>query len=275
MRFCHRVLEQLRAVAFPVEHHGEPGGPGIFRQTPFLLRGLGHVGLQPGNHLLLERGDQARVHFLVHVQEGLAVHGVDPVIGRGAQTQPLARHIVAGQRRLLPVIDAHMAVAVEIQFGRILPGDPFLGQGGVPAQRPPQVLAQPLQLARAACALRGFGPDPGVCPTRPALHNAVVPETGCAPAPSTPAAERYCRGHKIRSAVGTSEGCSAAVPPPTAPAKPAARRRGLRRRRLETQWGPTPAPPWPPPLVPANAWWRFPSALDCRSGCARSCCLLR
>ena len=120
--------------------------PRIFRQPPLLLRRLGHVRLQPRNHVSFERGDQPGVHFLVHVQEGLAVHGVDPVIGRGPQTQPLAGHIVARQRGLVSVIHAHVAVAVEIEVRGVLAGNPFLGQGGVPFHRPAHVLAQHFQL---------------------------------------------------------------------------------------------------------------------------------
>ena len=68
-----QLLEQLRAVAFPVEHHGEAVGAWVFRQMPLLLRRLGHVGFQPGNHVLLESGDQPGVHFLVPIQERLAI----------------------------------------------------------------------------------------------------------------------------------------------------------------------------------------------------------
>ena len=75
------LREQLRAVAFPVVYQGEPVRSRIFCQPPLLLRRLGHIGFQPRDHILGERGDQTRVHFLVHVKEGLAVHGVDPVIG--------------------------------------------------------------------------------------------------------------------------------------------------------------------------------------------------
>ena len=80
----HR-LEQLRTVAFAVEHHSEPMGTRIAGQPPLLLDGLRHAGLQPRNHILLERGDQSRVHFLIHVEKRLAVHGVDPVIDRRPQ----------------------------------------------------------------------------------------------------------------------------------------------------------------------------------------------
>ena len=135
------LREQLRTVAFPVEHQGEPVSVCIFRQPPLLLRRLGHMGLHPRNQILGERGDQPGVHFLVPVQEGLAVHGVDPVIGRGPQTQPLAGHIVARQSGLVWVIHAHGAVAVEIQFRVVLPGNPFVGHRGVPAHGLSHVLA--------------------------------------------------------------------------------------------------------------------------------------
>ena len=80
------LLEELRTVALPVEHHGEPVGARIFRQPPLLLRRLGHVRLQPRNHILFQCGNQSGVHGLVHVEEWLTVHGVDPVIGGGPQT---------------------------------------------------------------------------------------------------------------------------------------------------------------------------------------------
>jgi hypothetical protein len=125
IRFSHKLLEQLRTVAFPVEHHGEAVSPPIFRQPQLWLRRRCQAGLQPRNHVLFESGDQPGVHFLIHVQEGLAVQGVDPIIGRGPQAQPLAGHIVARQDGLLSVIDADVAVPVEIEFGGVLLGDPL------------------------------------------------------------------------------------------------------------------------------------------------------
>ena len=90
-----QIVEKLRAVTFPVKHQGEPVAAGIFGQALLLFRRLGHVGLQPGNYILFEGGDQPRVHLLVHVQKGLAIHGIDPVIGGGPQAQALARHVMA------------------------------------------------------------------------------------------------------------------------------------------------------------------------------------
>jgi hypothetical protein len=52
---------------------------------------------------------------------------------------------MARQSGLVSVIHAHMAIAVEIQFGGVLPGNPFLGQFRVPADCSPQVLAQQFQ----------------------------------------------------------------------------------------------------------------------------------
>ena len=52
---------------------------------------------------------------------------------------------MARQRGLVSVIHAHMAIAVEIQCGGVLPGNPFLGQFRVPADGSPQVLAQQFQ----------------------------------------------------------------------------------------------------------------------------------
>ena len=49
------------------------------------------MGFQPRNQILTHRRQQARIGFFVHVEERLTVHGVNPVAGRGAQTQPLPR----------------------------------------------------------------------------------------------------------------------------------------------------------------------------------------
>src|SRR5207247_3207255 len=132
-----------------------------------------------------------------------------------------------------------------------------------------------VSVSRAGSALPGFDPAPVVCPIRPALGNAVVPATGSAPAPSNPAAGRGSRCRKIPWAVGTTELYSSAVLPPTGPAAPAALHLALRRRWLETRWAPTPVLPSPPPLVPTSESRRFPSPPRCRSGCARSCCLVQ
>src|SRR5450631_1374363 len=119
-------------------------------------------------------------------------------------------------------------------------------------------------------ALRGCDPAPTVCPTRPALHNAVVPATARAPVPAAPAAGRCFRCRKSLRAVDTVAGYSAADRPPTAPARLPTRRLALHRRRRQTQSAPTPTLPSPPPSVPRNGSRRCPSALGCPTGCARS-----
>ena len=128
--------------------------PNIHRQSLCLFRRLGHVRLQPRNDILFERGDQTmrfqllrhRVDFLVHIEERLSIHGIDPIIGGGPQTQSLARYIMTRQLGLISVIHAHMAVAVEIEIGGVLLGYPFLSQFRVPTHRQPHLLAQQLQL---------------------------------------------------------------------------------------------------------------------------------
>ena len=46
-------------------------------------------------------------------EEGLPIHGIDPVVGARAQAQPLPGHIVTRQLGLIAVIHAHMAIDVE------------------------------------------------------------------------------------------------------------------------------------------------------------------
>ena len=93
--FPEHLLKEVRTVAFPVKHDGEPVRAWIFREPLLLLQSLRYGPFQPRNHILLERGNQSGVHFLVHVQKWLAVHGIDPVIGRGPQAQPFPGGIVA------------------------------------------------------------------------------------------------------------------------------------------------------------------------------------
>src|SRR5207247_11415020 len=128
---------------------------------------------------------------------------------------------------------------------------------------------------RAPVSLSVFGPARPICPIRPALGNAVVPATACAPAPSTPAAGRCSRCRKIPWAVGRTRPYDTAVRPLTGPAMPAALRLALHRRLTETRSAPTPLLPRPPPRVPGSASRRCPSPLGCRSGCVRSGWLLR
>ena len=128
--------------------------------------------------------------------------------------------------------------------------------------------------SRVASALRECDPAPTTCPTRPAPGNAVVPATGCAPAPSTPAAERYSPCRKSRWVADRTPAYAAAVPPPTGPVRPAAPRLALRHRRGETRSAPTPVRPSLPRRVPTSASRRCPSAPGCRSGCVRSGWLL-
>src|SRR5260370_39508830 len=158
---------------------------------------------------------------------------------------------MARQSGLVSVIHAHMAIAVEIQFGGVFAGLsipwPVPRSSGLLAPSPGTTVS----VSPAGSALPGFDPAPVVCPIRPALGNAVVPATGSAPAPSTPAAGRGSPCHKIPSAVGTTELYSSAVLPPTGPAAPAALHLARRCSWLETRSAPTPALPSTPPLVPA------------------------
>src|SRR5450759_5250062 len=132
-----------------------------------------------------------------------------------------------------------------------------------------------LSTSRVAYALRGCDPAPAACPIRPVPGTAVVPATGCAPAPSTPGAGRCSPCRKIPGAVDRTQAYDAAVPPPIGPAMPAALRLALRRRWGETRSAPIPVLPWPLPRVPGNASRRCPSAPGCRSGCVHSGWLLQ
>src|SRR6266508_5184103 len=70
--FPEHLLKEVRTVAFPVKHDGEPVRAWIFREPLLLLQSLRYVSFQPRNHILLERGNQSGVHFLVHVHLNVA-----------------------------------------------------------------------------------------------------------------------------------------------------------------------------------------------------------
>ena len=118
----------------------------IVSHALLLVGGSGRVGFQPGHQIAAQRRQQPRVHLFVDKHEGLPVHGIDPIIRGGAQTQPLARYVVTRQRRQVSVVDAHVAVDIENHFALALSGDPLLGQFRIPAHGPPGFLAQDLQL---------------------------------------------------------------------------------------------------------------------------------
>src|SRR5206468_10067513 len=67
-------------VAFPIKDQCEPVRAGIFRQLLFLLGCFGRQLLEPGNNVVLDRGDQSRIDLLVDVQKWLAMHGIDLAI---------------------------------------------------------------------------------------------------------------------------------------------------------------------------------------------------
>src|SRR5215471_9194672 len=71
----------------------------------------------------------------IYHEEGLAVHGVDPVVGSGTQTQALTRHIVFGQCFGRAVVDAHMTI--DVKNGCLVRRfqHPLLAQRGAPGKR--------------------------------------------------------------------------------------------------------------------------------------------
>ena len=85
------------------------------------LLGRGLVGdllLQARHNLVLQDLEHPGIHCLVEHKERLAIHGIDPVVGGGAQAQLLARHIVARQRGLMAVVHPYMAI--DVQHRRLL-----------------------------------------------------------------------------------------------------------------------------------------------------------
>src|SRR5204863_9668473 len=118
--------EQFWTVAFPIKHQCEPMGARIFGQPLFLLGRFWRQLLEPGNNVVLDRGDQSWIDLLVDVQKRLAIHGIDPVIHRRSQTQPFPRHVMTREWRFLSVINAHVPIAVVIHVRAVLTRHPFL-----------------------------------------------------------------------------------------------------------------------------------------------------
>src|SRR6266516_772498 len=65
--------EKFRTVAFPIENQCEPVGAGIFGQPLFLLGRFCCQLLEPGNDVVLDRGDQSRIDLLVDVEKRLTI----------------------------------------------------------------------------------------------------------------------------------------------------------------------------------------------------------
>jgi hypothetical protein len=87
-------------------------------QQRLRCQGLGAVlgrdiVLQAGHDLAFDDFDQTRINRLVDPEERLAIHRVDPVVGRGSQAQPLPCHLVPWQAGLLSVINPDVPVDVE------------------------------------------------------------------------------------------------------------------------------------------------------------------
>src|SRR6266516_1861309 len=61
--------EQFWTVAFPIKHQCEPMGARIFGQPLFLLGRFWRQLLEPGNNVVLDRGDQSWIDLLVDVQK--------------------------------------------------------------------------------------------------------------------------------------------------------------------------------------------------------------
>src|SRR5437867_12361408 len=90
-----QMRKQLRTVAFSIDDHREPVGARIVGQPLLQLRAFGYGGLQPRNHILLERRDASGDDFLIAIEKRLTVNRIEPVIGRRSQAEPLACDIVA------------------------------------------------------------------------------------------------------------------------------------------------------------------------------------
>jgi hypothetical protein len=139
------------------------------------VRWGGHALSEPRHDLLLDDRDQPRVDRLVDDEKGLAVHGIDPIVGGGPQTQALAGHAMAWQRGLAALVDAHMPVDVEHPA--------LLGGGGHPA------------LAQRRAPLRGLlrlGQQPDLGAQGAYLRDAVQPRK-LAPLPRGTVAQRLDR----------------------------------------------------------------------------------
>ena len=146
------ALEEIRRVAFAIEYDGEAMLQRIVRGwlTQQLAR---QTLLQARDDLLLDDRNQPRIDRLIDDEEGLPVHGVDPVVGGRPQTQALAGDTVAWQLALVAVVDTHMPVDVE--HTRLLRsgGHPALAQRRVPLRRA-IVLGQQLNLGAQGAHLR-------------------------------------------------------------------------------------------------------------------------
>ena len=126
--------------------------------------------------------------------------------------------------------------------------------------------------SRAACALPEPGPIPAGFPTRPPPRSATARWNRCAPTPTAPITATRCRDHRSPAAACRVRCCAATAPPLTALAAPTTRPLAgypapPRRRSALLVTHPSP----PPPAL-ATGWRRSPSAHNCRSRCARSCC---
>lgn len=74
--------DEGRAVAFPIEDHGEAMEQRIGGQ--FLRGGLSrHVPFEARDDLVFQDLQEPRIDGLTHHEERLAVHRVDPVVGGG------------------------------------------------------------------------------------------------------------------------------------------------------------------------------------------------
>jgi hypothetical protein len=123
--------EAVGAIAFAVVDQGEFVPVRISGQG--FSRGLArHFLFQPRDDLFFQHAQQARIDRPMHQEEGLAVGGVDPVVGGSAQTEALARDVVLRQMRGAPMIDSHVAVHVKRPGGFGIGRHPVLAECASP-----------------------------------------------------------------------------------------------------------------------------------------------
>jgi hypothetical protein len=73
----------------------------------------GNLCFEPGNDIVFENMKQPGINGSRDDKEGLAVHGIYPVISFGALTQTLTGDVMVGKRCSVSMIYPYMAVYVE------------------------------------------------------------------------------------------------------------------------------------------------------------------
>src|SRR5580658_7908986 len=104
--------EKNRAVTFAIKHHGKTMKQRISLKLvrAWLVR---HIIFKARDDVAFQHLQQAWIDGLAHHKKWLAVHGVDPIIRRGAQTQALARDVMLGSLLGVAVVTPTMAINVD------------------------------------------------------------------------------------------------------------------------------------------------------------------